>query len=308
MKIKKYFAVLLLSTMSISSYAQDDLMGALQSEAPKKATPVFATFKGTHVISGQSNESVAAKHLNFLILHRFGSLENDNWYTNFLGFDAGTNMRLSLDYGVTNDLQVGMGRTNLGKTYDLNAKYKIIHQTRGGKTNMPFGLTYYGNVGINTDKWEDPNRDNFLTSRLTFYNQLIFSCKVNDMLSLQIAPTLVHQNLVTYKKDDNNTYALGLGGSIKITRSSRINFEYYPRLNNRDVVLKSGDKIEDFLGIGFDIETGGHVFQLMLTNGSGMLEQQMITNTTTQWSKMGIRLGFNLSRTFSFEKEQKKLW
>lgn len=308
MKFKHLFIAACSLISSVNLFAQDDLMGALQAEAPLKSVPVFATFKGPRIISGQSNESVAAKHLNFVILHRFGTLDGDKSYTDFLGFDAGTNMRLTLDYGVTNDFQIGIGRTNLGKTYDVNAKYKLFKQTRGGKKSMPFGLTYYGNVAINTAPWEDPSRDNFFTSRLTFFHQLILTRKCNDWLSLQIAPALVHRNLATFKNDPNDIYVLGLGASLKITRSTRFNIEYYPRLNGRDEKLKSGDKVYDFLGAGFDIETGGHVFQLMLTNGMGMLEQQMITNTTTSWSKFGIRLGFNLSRTFSFEKEQKKQW
>ena len=166
---------------------------------------------------------------------------------------------------------------------------------------MPFSLGYYGNTAISTLEWADPNRQNFFTSRMTFFNQLIFAKKFGDRLSLQIAPTMVHNNLVQLVDDPNTMYALGTGASLKLNRSLRLNVEYYPRLNAQNVPNAAGQKLYDYLGVGVDIETGGHVFQIMLCNGIGMLEQHMVRETSTKWSDGGIRLGFNISRTFSFD-------
>jgi hypothetical protein len=285
--------------------AQDDLLGMLQAEAPNKAVPVIATFKAPRVITGQSIEHTAAKHLNFVILHRFGEI-NGGAYTLF-GIDQ-ANIRLAFDYGLTDKLQIGLARSSVGKVYDGSLKYKILAQSKGKKA-MPFSLGYYGNVAINTLEWANPNRDNFFTSRMSFFNQLNIAKKFGDKFSLQLSPTMIHYNLVGPKDYDNTTYALGVSGSIKLSRSIRFNFETYPRLTGRDQLSSSGLKIYDYLGVGFDIETGGHVFQLMFCNGNGMLEQQMASETTTTWTDAGIRLGFNISRTFSFDNKPKgKAW
>jgi hypothetical protein len=122
---------------------------------------------------------------------------------------------------------------------------------------------------------------------------------------LQIAPTIVHHNLVRLTADPNTIFALGMGGSIKLNRSFRFNFEYYPMLNGQDNLTSTGNKRYNYLAAGFDIETGGHVFQLMVSNGRGMLEQHMVTETTTSWTNGGVRLGFNIARTFSFDKKKK---
>ncbi len=279
----------------LSAKAQDDLMNMLNSESSNKPVPVFATFKSTRVITGQSIEHVAAKHLNFVILHRFGEVNKGAY--ELWGLDM-ANMRLVFDYGITDRIQVGFARSSMNKTYDGNLKIKLLKQSKG-KGGSPISLSYYGNVAINSMKWQDTSRQNYFTSRMSYFNQIIIARKFGDKLSLQITPTVVHQNLVKYTSDLNTTYALGLGGSIKLNRSFRFNFEYYPRLTGRDMLSASGSKLYDYLALGVDIETGGHVFQIMVCNGLGMLEQQMVRETTTQWSNAGVRLGFNINRTFS---------
>ena len=241
-----------------------------------------------------------------MILHRFGELKDDAWYYSLLGIDAAT-VRLALDYGITNKLMVGVGRSSVAKIYDFSVKYKLFQQTSGGKKNFPIAISYYGNMGLNTTTFADPTRDNYFTSRLNFCNQLIISKKVTPGISLQITPTFVHRNLVAKTSDPNDVIALGLGGSFKITRSTRFNIEYYPRLTGRDELIpNTNNNFEDYLAVGVDIETGGHVFQLMFSNSTYMFEQGFVAQTTGKWSDFGIRLGFNLSRTFSFDNEHKK--
>jgi len=289
----------------LGASAQDDLLNMLENENPQKPVPVFATFKSTRVITGQSIEHVAGKHLNFVILHRFGEVNKGAY--ELWGLDQ-ANIRLVLDYGITDRVQVGVARSSYGKTYDGNLKIKLLRQSKG-KGGMPFSLGYYGNTAISTLEWADPNRQNFFTSRLSFFNQLIFAKKFGDKFSLQIAPTMVHYNLVQKVADPNTTYAIGTGASLKLNRSLRLNVEYYHRLNGEDVPNAAGQQLYNYLGVGVDIETGGHVFQLMLCNGIGMLEQHMVRETSTKWSDGGIRLGFNISRTFSFDHSgDKKKW
>jgi len=293
--MKKILLLFIGLGLLLSANAQDDLMNMLNSESSDKPVPVFATFKSTRVITGQSIEHVAAKHLNFVILHRFGEVNKGAY--ELWGLDQ-ANMRLVFDYGITDRIQVGFARSSMNKTYDGNLKIKLLKQSKGNG-GSPVSISYYGNVAINSMKWQDTARQNYFTSRMTYFNQIIIARKFGDKLSLQITPTVVHQNLVKYTNDLNTTVALGAGGSIKLNRSFRFNFEYYPRLTGRDMLSASGSKLYDYLALGVDIETGGHVFQIMVCNGLGMLEQQMVRETVTQWSNAGVRLGFNISRTFS---------
>lgn len=295
----------LLAVSVASTYAQDDLMKLMEQEAPDKPTPVFATFKSTRLVNLHTNEGMKAKHLDFRIQHRFQKVnvdkENSYGFYDMFGLD-GAVMRLGFEYGVTNKWMIGVGRSTVGKTYDFMTKYKILEQTRG-KNSMPVSLSYYGNMGISTAEWEDKKRNNFFTSRLTFVNQFILTRKFNDYVSLMLSPTLVHHNLVQAKSQSNDIFALGMGGSFKISRSTRFNIEYIPRLNARDEKDLSGTQYYDALSIGFDIETGGHVFQLHFANSQGLIEQQFISRNTSKPDFSEIRFGFNLSRVFSFEKE-----
>ncbi len=281
--------------------AQDDLLQMLDNENPSKPIPVFATFKSTRILNGQSNEHVAKKHLNFVILHRFGEVNGGAY--ELWGLDQ-ANIRLVFDYGITDRIQAGFARSSVGKSYDGNLKVKILKQSKG-KGGVPVTLNYYGNIAVNTLTWANPDRNNYFTSRLSYFNQVIVARKFNDYLSLQIAPTFVHTNLVKLNADPNTIFALGMGGSIKMNRSFRFNFEYYPMLNGKESLTSTGNKRYNYLAAGFDIETGGHVFQLMLSNGRGMLEQHMVTETSTSWSNGGVRIGFNIARTFSLGKKKK---
>lgn len=300
--MKKLITLLLCIAFFQSAKAQDDLLNMLDNENPTKPVPVFATFKATRLITGQSIEHIGAKHLNFVILHRFGSV-NDGAYTLY-GLDQ-ANMRLVFDYGITDRIQLGFARTTTGKTCDGNLKIKILRQSKG-KGGMPISLGYYANMAVNGEHWADETRNNYFTSRMSYFHQLTIARKFGDRLSLQIAPCLVHQNLVRLKNDPNTTFAVGIGGSIKLNRSFRFNFEAYPRITGRDLKSAAGTSYYDYLALGFDIETGGHVFQLMFCNGLGMLEQQLVRNTDTRWQDMGIRLGFNISRAFSFDHSNTK--
>lgn len=302
----KNYLLILVSLISFTAFAQDDLLNMLEKENPEKPTPVYATFKSTRVINLQSNETMKKKHLDFRIQHRFTPLDfseaNNYGAYNLFGLD-GAVLRLGLEYGITDKLMVGVGRSTVGKTYDFMAKYKIVQQTTKGKKSMPFSLNYFGNMGISTLAWSAPSRENLFTSRLSFVNQLIITKKFNDHVSIIVSPTLVHYNLVDSAKNPNDIFALGIGGSFKISRSARFNIEYIPRLNGRDAFNKM---YYDAFAIGLDIETGGHVFQLHFTNASGLIEQQFIARTTDELNSVGkLRFGFNISRTFSMEKEGK---
>lgn len=301
--MRRFILACMLAASCGSVYAQEDLLGELNKEEPKdqKSTPVYATFKSTRIVNGHSVECMSARHLDFRIQHRFGELNSGAY--EFYGLDQAT-MRLGFEYGITNDLMIGLGRSTVSKTYDGFVKWRFLKQSKGGKHNIPVTLAYFGNAGLVSAKFSDPSRNNYFSSRMSYTHQLLIARKFKDILSLQLTPTVVHKNLVAKKSDPNDIFAIGIGGSVRISRSIRFNVDYFPRLNGDDKLYAN------CLALGFDIETGGHVFQLHFTNSLGLIENQFITDTQGKWDKGDVRFGFNISRTFSFDRKQKgdKKW
>lgn len=283
---KILFIAMLLLTCSGKVFSQDllDLLG----EEEETTTYVKNAFKSSRVINGQSMEMIAKGALDFRILHRFGEFSGGAY--EFFGLDQAS-MRLAFDYGITKNLTVGIGRSTLDKEFDGFVKYRILQQSYGAK-NMPVSLLYVGGMVCNGLKYEDPAITNYFTSRLAYYNQLIIGRKFSDRLTLQVSPTFLHRNLVELASDPHDIYSVGVGGRVKLTQRLALTGDYFYVINNNDPLAI------DPLSVGIDIETGGHVFQLHVSNSAGMNERAFITGTTGKWSKAEIRFGFNLSRIF----------
>ncbi len=282
------FGILLITNL----FAQeDDLMGLLDGEPATEYA--FATFKSTHVVIGQSIENPAKGTMLMNIQHHFGPV-NSGFY-NFFGFDQATT-RLGFSYGITDWLAVGIGRTTQNKTWDGSMKIKLLRQSSGART-MPVSVSYYGLVGIISLKNPDDNRYSYFTSRMSFVNQLIIARKFSSAFSLQLIPSMVHHNLVETKQDDNDIYTLGTAGRIKLTNRLSFNFEYHYILSQQ-----TAKDYHNSLSFGLDIETGGHVFQLFLTNSQGITEQYFLPYTSGSWLNGDIHFGFNIVRTFTIVK------
>jgi hypothetical protein len=279
--------------------AQDttDLMKLLEKEMQPTSEMTFyttATFKTTRLVNGHSVENVAKGVLDVKISHRFGNI-NEGGYELF-GLDKAT-MRMGFDYGITRYLMVGIGRSTYQKTYDGFFKLKILRQSRG-KRKMPITLCYVPTIALKTLKYEDPTIKNYYSSRLSYSHQLIIGRKFSEGTSFQLMPTFVHQNLVTAATDPNDILAIGIGGRQKITKRLSFNFEYYYQLPKYKLQGSTNS-----LSLGFDIETGGHVFQLHFTNSQGMNERSFIAGTNGKWEKGDILFGFNISRVFTIGKK-----
>ena len=275
---------------------EEDLLSLLGGD--EEQTYTSATFKTTRIINMHSVENAAAGVMDFRISHRFGFI-NTGAYDLF-GLDQAL-MRIGLEYGVTDRLMVGFGRSNVNKAYDSFLKYKILRQG-SGKSNIPISVSYFASAVCNTIKWADPNRDNYFSSRMQYTHQLLIARKFNNDLSLQLTPTLVHKNLVPTLQDKNDILAMGFGGRYKLTQRFSVNGEYIYVLPNQIT-----STFYNSLSLGVDIETGGHVFQLHLTNSTSMLEPGFITESVGQWKKGGIHFGFNVSRVFTVKDKREKL-
>lgn len=279
-----------------------DLLDELEPDAPE-IKRVTASFKNSKVINAQSMESTHKGVMDFRISHRFGRL-NGGAYELF-GLDAAS-LRLSFDYGVTDRLMIGFGRGTYQKTYDEYFKYKILWQTEGSN-KMPISMLWYSNMAINTLKFDNTAFEHKFYMRLNYVNQLIIGRMFSERISLELLPTMIWRNVVATAAEKNIVYAIGGAGRIKLTRRLALNAEYFYVLPDQLAVDATGKNIyTNSLSIGFDIETGGHVFQLHFTNSPIMIDKGFICETTGDWLKGDINFGFNISRVFTLVKPKKK--
>lgn len=279
---------------SIPAKSQD-LDALLDKETAPQTTYATATFKSTRIVNGHSVERMKKNQLEFRVSHRFGEFNTGSY--NFWGLDQGT-IHLALEYGLTDWLEVGIGRSTYEKTADAFAKVSLLRQSTGAK-NMPIHLSYLASIeiiGLNTI----PAMQQHYTSRMSFINQILIARKFNESLSMQLTPTYIHRNLVPTELDKNDLFACGIGGRYKLSKRIALNVEYYYvyRANSSSLPITYYNP----LSVGIDIETGGHVFQIMVTNAQAMREGGFIGKTTGSWTDGGIHLGFNISRVFSFSK------
>jgi hypothetical protein len=280
---------------SINSFSQDTtLLKMLDdsiSEAPNLSY-VKGTFNGSTVLNLQSIEQPARNVLEFVIMHRLGKLNAGSY--NFFGLDGPAHLRLGLNYGITNRLTVGAGRSDLDKTFDASIKYKLLRQT---EQTIPVSLGLFASLAYPALKYTDKP---YLKShhRKIYTTQIIAARKFNKNLSLEITPTWVHFNLVPKAVDKNDIVALGMGGRMKLTKRMSINAEY-------DYVPSgqvNSTTIYNSFSTGIEFETGGHVFQLIFTNSDGMVEPYYLAKTSGSWGKGDIYFGFNISRVFNLKK------
>ena len=265
-----------------------DLFGLLGNSDETNYTT--ATFKTTRLMNGHSIENQAAGVLDFRINHRFGNINGGAY--EWFGLDQ-SNVKIGFDYGVLPWLMIGVGHTNVDKTYDGFVKAKILRQSTG-KKRMPITMTYVASSAATTLKWANPDRNNYISSRFAYTHQLLVARKFSNATSIQIMPTLVHQNLIDSLKYKNDVFVIGIGGRQKLTHRMSVNAEYYYVLPNQIKPI-----YDNSFSLGFDIETGGHVFQITCTNSRGMTDPQFLTQTIGKWRKGDIRLGFNISRVFT---------
>ncbi len=266
---------------------QDDLLADLLSEQEPTEDLTTSTFKGTRIINGHSVEIRKKGTLEFIISHRFGTLNSGGY--ELWGLDQ-SNIRLALEYAPTDRMMIGAGRSSFEKTYDGFIKYKLLRQQTGLK-NVPVSMVYFGSATLKTLKRSDGAAIDF-TDKFAVTHQVLIARKVTPALSLQVTPSYSFYELVELNETSSEVIAIGLGGRYKITNRLTINMEYWPQLKNK------GDQYYNAFAVGVDIETGGHVFQIQLTNATAMLEKGFIGESTNDFFNGDIHLGFNITRAF----------
>ena len=286
--MKKIICTLFICSVSFQCFAQD-LLDVLEKETPKTDQIVTATFKGTRILNGHSIENRKDKELEFLISHRFGRVNLG--FDELFGLDQ-SNIRFALEYGLNDDITIGLGRSSYEKTYDSFMKYSLLKQKKGANS-FPFAVSLFGSVAVKTLKDFDPSDKRTFAESLFYVGQVLIARKVNSSFSFQLTPTYVHRNTVRINEDPHDIFALGLGTRIKLNKRVSFNSEYYFAMDESKSI-----NARNSLAFGVDIETGGHVFQLILSNAITMIEKSFITETTDDFFAGDIHFGFNISRTF----------
>ncbi len=326
-----FTSLLLLLTLFASS--QVDILDDLTKEQKPQKEYVAFTFKTTRVINGHSIETVKKNQLDFRVSHRFGDMaatSNDHIHSMF-GFDQAADIAFIFEYGITNDLTVGIGRMKgagpLRELWNVNLKYRVLKQTKDFK--YPITITLFGNTTISSMKSApDATFINYFpknyvgfSHRLSYTLQALLAVKATDWLSIQLSPTFVWRNNVPYN-DKNGIFFLGLSARTKFAKRYGIIFEYFlpivkPGVGGREYFpMVRGMKDAAYypnLHIGFEAETGGHIFHVNFTNSRGMLENDFLPFNTANWAQGAFRLGFTISRSFPLSykgkpKEERKYW
>jgi hypothetical protein len=290
MKPKLTFLLLAILLFSkAKSQDSTDLFKQLGVDEPQKEL-VYASFKSSRIIMSHSVEMLREGVLDFRILHRFGKVSGGTY--EFFGLDGPATVRLGLDYGLTDNISFGIGRSAYKKELDGFLKYRPIQQSKGPgafpvSVVVVAGMTYAADTITKRYHTSD---------RFAFYYQALIGRKFNDALTLQIMPTMLHKNIVA-QGEHNDLFAGGIGGRIKLSKRISFNVDYY-------YVINQLPGITNPLSIGFDIETGGHVFQLHFTNAKGINERAFLAETADHWDNGDIQFGFNISRSFQLKKKR----
>ncbi len=267
------------------------LMGLALTSSLYAQEYIRHTFRGTRVVNGHALDSQLKGELDLIIAHRFGRI-NGGAYELF-GLDQ-ADMRIGLEYGFSDWVAVGAGRSSVDKTYDGFLKLRMIRQ--GAEGGSPISMTYVGGIALRTLRDNDPIRELYYTNNLYYSHQLLLGSRISDRFSFQLMPSLLHRNYTESIESKNDVFAMGIATRFRMTKTLAITLEYYRLLPNQ-----LPEQYHNSLGIGFELETGGHVFQLHFTNSRGMTERYFIGETTGDFWKGDIHFGFNMSRTFKIK-------
>ena len=310
--------------------AQTDVVDDIMNADKPKHDYVAYTFKGTHVICGQSVEMTKKNALEFRVVHRFGNIADVNAGHTLAGFYAISDVMFTFDYGITEDFSVGTsfskGAGPVQELYNINGKYRLLKQTKDFK--IPMTITLFGNAAISGMKI-DPFTGNLMKSesaahRFSYVLQSLFAIKATDWLSVQLAPSFVWRNYVGNAdipgnpgKDKNGMFFMGLQARAKLTKRQAIVFEYFLPITMNNATYREyfpmlrGNMNANYypcLNLGYEVETGGHVFTINLTNTQGLMENDFLPYTSANWAKGQFRLGFTISRIFQFGNKNVSPW
>ncbi len=307
---KQILLLLLVCGFILKASAQDDLLGDLIKEdsAIVKKNIATATFKATRIVNFQSVEMTGKGNLQFMISHRFGQIwkEDKGWsnVAQMFGLNSGfANTYMSFDYSFANWLNMGLAATGNAQ-FESWAKFKLMNQQTGQK-NYPVSIALFSLMHF--DGSEGPSPDDFAWNRFSYLNQLLIARKFSESFSLQLIPSMIHYNYVPYGINNvNNIFSIAIGGRMKLNSKTAITFEYSRQLNGYENLMdESASALNykpDVISLGYDWDTGGHIFQFFLSSASGATNIQQLSQNQNSLKPGNFSLGFNLNRSYGIKK------
>jgi hypothetical protein len=299
-KIKVLLALAFILYVVPGVYAQDNLLDLLADSVADSNQKVFATFKTTRIVNGHSIETVKKRGLDFRVTHHFGDVAGDAGGVHTLyGMDQASDIRIAFEYGVNDDFTIGIGRSKIGELIDGYLKYRVLSQTQDNR--IPVSTTFLINSGLTPQKNVAGDYNN-PAHRFSYTYQVLIARKFNQKFSFQLMPTLLHRNYLSDGNDQHDLFSLGAGVRLKLTQRFALLADYFYTFS--ELRQKNGSGFYAPLGVGIEIETGGHVFHMFFTNNAGIVENVFIPNTTSSWLEGEFKFGFNISRTFTIGKHR----
>jgi hypothetical protein len=280
----------------------DSLLNSLSSS--DGAEPVIAAFKSTRLILSSTTETNKKNNLNFIVVHRFGDIAGaEGGGKTLWGFDNSSDIYIGFEYGLTNNLDINFGRSKYEQLLDLGLKYSLLRQT--SDNSIPVALTLIVNAGlkpyqVNTNVFND------YTNRLSYFYQAIFSRKFSSRFSLEVAPAFLRTNLPFpyISGNEKNIFALSAAGRLKVTKHMGIVVDYAHPFSSFRQNSKS-PAFYDPSAVGFEIETGGHVFTMNFSNAQAISPINYLSDTESKWTKGQYRFGFAIARIFDMNHKHK---
>jgi hypothetical protein len=275
--------VLLLFVLPYLSFAQEDLLSGLDSiQSKQKATSAFKALK---IVNLESTKLAAKGDLYFIVAHRFGSIKDG--FEGFYGLDN-ANTQIKFVYGLFENVTISAARNELA--YDFSTKYILFNQIEKG---LPVTIAGFTSLSINNTLKESLFPNLKFEDRCSYVGQILVSRKFSEKLSLELAPTFLHENFVDNPMQHNTQYFVAAGGRYKFAKRWSLNIDYAAHLNRA-----SNSVYKNPLSVGFDLETGGHVFQMHFSSSQGIHEAGYLAQTTGDWANGNVFFGFNLLRVF----------
>lgn len=285
--------ILLMSFSPVCGQELDSIMQGLDSG--RENQPIISTFKSPKLVLLQTNETHTKKNLTFWVSHRFGDIGGDSGGPRTLfGLDAATDIHLGFDYGITDELTVGIGRSRFNETYNLNSKYRLLQQKEVG---MPVSVSLFEQTSWITRREFFPAEFDRQGNRVSHFFQVILARKFSPSLSLMVNPGYLIGAHITDLSDKENFFVFSFGGRLRITKSLSLIGDY-TLVNGLDRPDNLTPGYTNPLGLGFEIQTGGHVFSLNFQNARFVTENNFIPNTQASWGDGEVRFGFTILRNF----------
>lgn len=282
-KSKIFFGLLLIYTFSFS---QENLLEELENKSENKTTNKVSAFKGIKVVNNQSTKQAGEEELYLYVSHRFGSIKGG--IKTLFGLDI-ANTKIELLYGVSENIQIGFSRESLKKIYSLNTKYRVTEQN----SKFPFNSSLYFSYNYNSSLSEEIYTTLSNYDRNIFFGQLLMSKSLGNKLSIQLSPSFAKKGFNETIFEQENNFILGIASSYRITSRLAFNIEYSANLDRPKI-----SPFNDVLSFGIDIETGGHVFQLLFSNTQTIDNVSVMTDAEGSWKEGKIYFGFNVLRVF----------